>query len=899
MRYSVLVLVFMLYAGCLPGQSPGKAEWLSVNEGLSQGMIYDILQSRDGFLWIATKDGLNRYDGYRFEIFSPDPFDPFAIAASEVYCLFEDSRGWIWIRLSGKIEIYDPVSGRFFHLTEQVAPGLSKSVGGFSFSELADGALVFTDAGKIWKIAAPAGVLKKAASQGNAFPGLRGAVVEVSERAGISDGPVQFRAVHFTKNKVLLASSNQGLFRLDTAAGQLNLEAFPGLSTHILGESPDGRVWIQAARPGFGDVPGEAEGRLSGSEGPGLWIWKNTSEPPRNVGRPQPYKKCRFDHEGYLWALNDKELRKWRPMAFANGGQPEFEWASDDPLIQSRFLDFQCVAIDRSGIAWVGTTGYGILKANPEKPKFRSYLKGTSQRYLAEDPQGNLICAIDPAQIYPRQNFGQPETNPWLAGLPGKWRNFMPVFDETGNAWGIPEPNVLLRIDARAKTVRQYRWDGAGLSALLFCKNGTLLQASEEGLLQFDPATGQSRDFPFGRPQKLVPDSYYISNLYEDSEGIVWIIGFKGLIKAAPADGGYRYEYFKTDPSDPSSLSYNTVLSVAEDPLEPRRYLWAGTKSGGLNRLDRQTGKFKHYKKEDGLPDNVVYGVRSDNTGHIWLSTNKGLCRFHVREETTKNFTYADGLQDNEFNSSSYLKMKDGTLVFGGVRGLTIFHPDSLRFNEHKPQTHIVGLKANNRPLSEWTGSRPDIVLSHRRNLLTFEFAALEFTNPAQNLYRYQLIRHSAFGHEGEGRWVDLGARNNVQFANLRPGRYTFRVLGSNNDGAWGQDPAALRFAINPPWWATSRACLLYILCLSAMAWAFYKYQLGRRLERQETMRLRELDDFKNRFFTNITHEFRTPLTVILGMAEQVEPAVDEKLKPKIGLIRRNGQNLLRLINQI
>ncbi|MCB9297161.1 MAG: hypothetical protein H6559_29165 [Lewinellaceae bacterium] len=120
-------------------------------------------------------------------------------------------------------------------------------------------------------------------------------------------------------------------------------------------------------------------------------------------------------------------------------------------------------------------------------------------------------------------------------------------------------------------------------SALLFCKNGTLLHTSEEGLLRFDPATGQSRDFPFGNPQKLVPDSYYISNLYEDSEGIVWIIGFKGLIKAAPADGGYRYEYFKTDPSDPSSLSYNTVLSVVKTPSSPA-VTCGCTKSGGLNR---------------------------------------------------------------------------------------------------------------------------------------------------------------------------------------------------------------------------------------------------------------------------------------------------------------------------
>ncbi|MCB9036596.1 MAG: response regulator [Lewinellaceae bacterium] len=910
MPIAVAFLVLLLCAPWL-AQPQGASTLLSVNEGLSQGLVSEIIQSRDGFLWIATKDGLNRYDGYRFEVFSPDPFDPFAIAASEILDIFEDSRGWIWVRFPGKLDIYDRDSGRFFHLAGRLIPRLSGWEDVFSLGETADGAVWFTNKGKVWKIEVPPGVLEKAAEAGNAFPKLSCQAVGAALPASAPDSALEFSSLFFTRKKALLASSARGLFRASNGAGQLQPEAFPGMPAQVLGEDEKGQVWVRVEPPAAGKAPGKNERQSRQEAEPGLWVWKGPSAAPRRVGGlPPPLDHSQFDQDGYLWGIQGKTLYKWRPEVFAAGGKPEYEWASGDPAIQNPIIDFRCLAFDRSGIAWVGTNGLGVLKINPEKPKFNSYLPGISQYYLIEGPQGAIFTQTGGYKMYASRNFNRSEPNPWYVNLPEKWKDMQPTFDAAGNCWGNPEKDVLVRIDAQTKAVKQFQWPGMG--QLLFAKNGKLLRFGEEGLSQFDPLTEQKKDFPFSQPQKTAPDSRFFRNLYEGSEGVVWVFGIQGLIQATPSGGGYRYEYFKNDPSDRSSLSYDIVLSVAEDPLEPGRYLWVGTKSGGLNRLGRQTGQFKHYKREQGLPDNVIYGILPDDSGHIWLSTNKGLCRFHVREETVKNFTFADGLQDNEFNSTSYLKMKDGTLIFGGVRGLTVFHPDSLRFNEHVPQTHIVGLKVNNQPIAGFTrfgGPKPfqqakaKIVFSYSENLITFEFAALEFTNPARNRYRYQLIRHRTLGNGSGEKWVELGPENSVQFAGLQPGSYTFRVLGSNNDPdgrqGWSEQPAELSFVIRPPWWATWWAYLSYAIAVILALIAIRNYELRRKLAATEARRLRELDDFKNRFFTNITHEFRTPLTVVLGTAEQVEPAVDEKLKPKLRLIRRNGQNLLRLINQI
>ncbi|MBK8428392.1 MAG: response regulator [Lewinellaceae bacterium] len=544
---------------------------------------------------------------------------------------------------------------------------------------------------------------------------------------------------------------------------------------------------------------------------------------------------------------------------------------------------------------WIGTNGFGIFKVNLHGPTFKSYLPKTTQRKIVEDPKGNLITAHDIHVQYSSTRFDQIEPNrSFIHARDYPWQ-LSALFDPEGNCW-VTDPGepFLYRTDAQSNEKKAFPWTGIGLC---YNQKGRLLSVSGEGLFEFDPTTEQSKFYPFKTPMQQRTE--FSQFFWEDSEGMLWIFGFEGLIKAISNGTGYQFEYFVNNPQDRSTLSSNIVLSVADDPLEPTRYLWVGTKSGGLNRLDKQSGTLKQYKREHGLPDNVIYGVLAENPStigrsagkHIWLSTNKGLCRFDVQTETTKNFTVADGLQDNEFNSSSYLKTRDGTMIFGGVKGLTVFHPDSLRFNTHIPQIRIVGLSVNNKDFD--ISGKSSITLSHNQNLLTFDFAALEFTNPAQNQYRYQLM-------DVDKDWVDLGARNSVQFANLAPGTYTFKVLGSNNDGVWSEQPAELRFTIRPPWWASWWAYLLYLAIAVTAARLYYRYRLQLRLEHQEALRLAELDDFKSRFFTNITHEFRTPLTVMLGMSEQLaKEEKDEPKRNKLGLIKRSGENLLRLVNQI
>lgn len=909
MRVIVILLFGLL--GRLSAQSSGDFSLLSVNEGLSQGMVFDIYQSRDGYLWIATKDGLNRYDGYRFEIFSPDPFDPFSIATSMVYQIFEDSRGLIWLSYHGGVDILVRETGRFFHLPIKGPPefnGLDAC-----FCETPDGAIWMVDQPNAWKIDPPEQVLLKAEREHNPFPELTYSRVLADGLPG-ADSTLLFNSVYFTRNKTLLFGSNKGLYRMQTSAGvpRLQRENSPDIDAYIFGEDQSGRLWTATLEA--------------------LWVkpengnWFSISQQMGTNDFPF-IRNCAWliDPQGFIWNQNGNTLRRWEPSALVSGAGPVLEASVLDAFIRTPSFYFPSFIVDRSGIAWLGTAGFGLMKLVTAKPKFKSYLPVKSQRMLYEDPDGNLFVQFQNKLLFTTKQFDRWVPNPLVDHIPGNFSYSNIAFDREGNGWANDGYGTLYRVDAQTKQAQAFHWKGLGL---LIRNNGKLLGVGENGLIEFDPQNGQSVEYAFTQNRKPNYHSGYAHHyFYEGSDGAIWIFPFEGLTKATPVPGGYQFDYFNNNPADRSSLSANVVLCAMDDPVEPQRYLWVGTKGGGLNRLDRQTGKFKHYKTEQGLPDNVVYGILTDNSGHLWMSTNKGLCRFHVRDETVKNFTVADGLQNDEFNQSSYLKMRDGTMLFGGVNGVTVFHPDSLRFNERKPQTVFTRIWVNSQrvrlygedgteeklPGLETTGEQHyRLALGHNQNFLSLEFAALDFSNPSQNQYRYQLIQHQAFGESAVDKWVEMGGKNTVQFANLRPGHYTFKVLGSNNDGIWSEQPVVLELIILPPWWAGWWAYAFYALVVGSIAWLFYRYQVRQKLEHQETRRLRELDEFKNRFFTNITHEFRTPLTVILGTldqakseAEGLEQALSPKtprvqtLLSKLALVKRNGENLLRLINQI
>ncbi|MFM9949671.1 MAG: ATP-binding protein [Saprospiraceae bacterium] len=885
---NTILLFLFLCTYKLHTQTTPNYQLLTTADGLSQGMVFDILQSRNGFIWIATNDGLNRYDGTRFEVFSPDPYNPFAIGGSEITSLFEDHRGLIWISTPGQLEVFDPNSGRFFHVIHEGKP-VSSQVYAY-FTETPDGTVWLTDEFHIWKIGLPEGLLEKAVTTGDATIILPCRHIALQRADGGSEPRLQAASMFHAKNQKLLIGTNHGLFRFDPATEKVfPVYVMPDFEVRSIAENKVGEILI------IGKLPSDLLD----------WVWISDSgvRDYRDHFNPVfPRSVFTFDSAGYLWTFRDKSIQKWQVSALFNRGNPELEIKTDAFLLKGEYAYCTKLLFDQSGVCWIGTNGFGIIKLNDKAAKFKTCLPDISQRIVVEAPNGGLYGIESPQIKYRSKTFDHQAPNVDFFG------NFHPFdnnsvgrlavcFDAAGNGWSLSHADSLLyRMDAVTKSLQTFPWRGVGL---LCDRSGALLSTGKTGLRKFDPRTKTSSEYLFDTPQKKATD--YSHYLYEDVNGVVWLFGFEGLTKATPDKSGYRFEYFRNNPANQSSLSNNIVLSVADDPLEPRQYLWVGTKTGGLNRLDKQSGQWKHYKKEQGLPDNVVYGILAENvkpgteSGFIWLSTNKGLCRFDVRAETTKNFTVADGLQDNEFNSSSYLKMRDGTMIFGGVKGLTVFHPDSLRFNEQVPLTHIVGLQVNNQPFD--ISGKSSISLSYNQNLLNFDFAALEFTNPAQNQYRYQLM-----GVDKD--WVSLGNKNSIQFANLAPGTYTFKVLGSNNDGFWSEQPAELRFTIRPPWWASWWAYLLYLALAVAGIWWYYQHLLRQRFSEQEKLRLQELDDFKSRFFTNITHEFRTPLTVILGMSERVLSEGVTSSHPltiaqPVSLIKRSGENLLRLVNQI
>ncbi|MBV6441592.1 MAG: Sensor histidine kinase RcsC [Saprospiraceae bacterium] len=855
---------------------------ISTADGLSQGNIHDLIQTRDGFIWIGTSDGLNRYDGRRFETFASNPFAPFSISNNVVCDLFEDKQGLIWILLEDHVNVFDPESRRFFRLLYQ-----GKPIEGWSstrYDSTPDGTVWLTNGSNILKkIRLSKSVLEKAAATGAADIEMPAKPIVLRPNQDTTQPPLEVFSMICTNSNKLLLGTNIGLFQFDPETEQLKpFSEFPDFYATNMLKTKSGDIILK---------------------GYDRWLWiSNNGTKERLLDTKDGFG---LDAAGYLWLVNpNNTIQKWAIAAFFNGGVPLLEIPLD-AVLNKGTISF---LTDQSGVVWMGTNGYGIIKLCQAPPKFTTHLPNTSHRTLLESPDGTLYSLVLSGKKYNNSSFSNSrENSDYKYPPPIGWQytsDFFACFDQSGNGWSSrrdktvinpPADMTLYRTDAVTKAIRSFPWIGSGL---LCDRNGDLLSVSLEGLHKFNVKTETRTDYPFETPFNAL--SEYSKYLFEDAEGVIWIFGIEGLLKATPTNNTYTYKHYLLDTKDQSSLGNNLVLSVEDDPIEPGRFLWIGTKGGGLNQLDKKTGKFKHFKKEQGLPDNVIYGVLSQdsrpdpNTGFIWLSSNKGLCRFNVRTWETKNFTVADGLQDNEFNRSSYLKTRDGTMIFGGIKGLSVFHPDSLRFNAFAPQTRIVGIQVNNQTF-QWNG-RSEIKLAHDQNLINFEFAALEFTNPAQNQYRYQLV-----GVDED--WVDLGYQNNIQFANLAPGDYTFKVDGSNNDGVWSGQPAELRFTIRPPWWASWWAYLLYAAMGLAAVRLYYRYRLRQKLEHQETLRLREIDDFKSRFFTNITHEFRTPLTVILGMAERLTVdggrLTESDAKGKLKLIKRNGESLLRLINQI
>ena len=409
-------------------------------------------------------------------------------------------------------------------------------------------------------------------------------------------------------------------------------------------------------------------------------------------------------------------------------------------------------------------------------------------------------------------------------------------------------------------------------------------------------------------------NSNYISALAEDQDGNLWIGTEAGISVLNKKTGGFTY--YQHDSKDKGSLGNNNVTALLKDS---RSNMWVATRDG-LNFFDKTTHSFRHFNQVDGLSENNILTLLEDNDHTLWLGTANGLSRGWVQYDQNgiikiqfRNYDERDGLQGREFNENAALKTKRGELIFGGANGFNIISPEAISHNTIVPEVVLTDLRVfdkslqpgeefNNRVLLQTAISEvKDITLKYRENIFSLEFAALNYSNPEKNQYAYKL--------EGfNNNWLTTdGTHRTVTYTNLDPGKYIFRVKASNGDGVWNEKGTALLVTILPPFWRTVPAFIIYVVLLAAILLAARKLTIQRAhmrfqlaQQKKEAERVHELDLLKLKFFTNVSHEFRTPLSLIMAPVEKMlNQSREPEQKKQYQLIYRNARRLLALVNQL
>ena len=875
-------------------------EKITIEQGLSQGMIFDIEQTRDGFLWVATKDGLNRYDGYNFKLFANNPFDPFSLAQNSVNALFEDSRGLLWIGLDSKgLDVFDPKTGRFHHFpldykSEIIVHGTEVR----RITELPDGSICVLKLGvgliriavpEDWKNGLPAEPWLEKLSNPTRFT--------VATDAKAQPFPEAILDMALLRNGNLLVTSNHRQYLIVPSESTVQV-INPGLT-------PFGSRWIAQGDEAFG-------GDLWVGQGQEIRCLRNGAI--QNFFPPGAFclLTLRKGKKGHVWLSLCGELWDLEP-----GEDPDF--LKPDLAVDATIT---CVEQDRNGNLWLGTNGYGLRKVNVVSRLFHSGGQGLSPSGLWRSTTGRYfgkeITIIK--EYFPAT--GQFAATSFFSKTPLDQLGL--AFEPDGSIWllckEITASNeaMLKRFTPEGRLLKTFVFEAkiGNFDNLLRLRNGQIIVgAGNCRLVRFDPTLERFEYFSFAHLFGEKTSSVRVVALSEDERGTLWVGTQMGLVKCN-LDGlsnknGVDSQLFEANPANPAGLNNNSIASILPTP---DGQIWLGTKGGGINVLNPQTGECRHITTADGLLNNVVYGILPGNRpGEFWCSTNRGLAKIMVLknepfEYDITTFTAAVGLQDNEFNTNAYFKADNGELLFGGVNGLNRFFPEELRPDTVPPSVYLIGLEINRKkadfglpgsPLSVPLEMTRHIELAYDQNNISFEFAALDLTDPSKNRYRYRLV-----GLEGD--WVEAGVGRFAHYSHLPSGHYKLLVQGSNGESAW-RDAPPVTLIVHPPWYRSALAYFCYVLLLGWVVWRAYRFQIVRVKERgqlafeqRETERVKALEQLKSNFFSNITHEFRTPLSLILEPARQLlKNPQDPLLTDKIRLIEKHGRRLQRLVNQL
>ena len=894
-----------------------RFDHLSLTHGLSQGTVNAIVQDRQGFMWFATWDGLNKYDGHSFTIYKHQSFDSTSLSSSHIRVIYEDRSGMLWVGTDdGGLNRLDPVTRTITRYPFGRADSMSLSNDWVH-------TLYEDRSGVLW-IGTFEGTLHRLDRTTGAFTRYR-----PNFDANVATRDLTIYAIVEDHTGALwLGTFGQGLHRFDPATETFtayrhdprNPNSVSNDHTWALYVDQAGTLWV-----------GTDNGGMSRFN-PKTNTFTHYRHDPAN-----PYS---LSHNQVTVFLEDRSGAFW--VGTRGGGLNRFDRAAEtftryrnNPVNPHSLSsnDVQSLYEDRSGVLWIGTLGAGINKF--VHSPFSHYHHDASTSTSLSDNYITSLFEESSGVVWVGTNDEGLNKLDLDTGLTTRYRHnpntpsslcgrYVKALhkDHTGTLWVGTSNSGVCQFNPVTQTFINHRHDPADTTSLsdndvrviYEDRAGQLWIGTNEGWLnRYDRETETFVRYKHDTSDPTDLSNYAVVTITESSSGALWLgTTSSGLSRFDPETGASTH--YRHDPSDPTSLSGNNVLSVYEDHAG---FLWVGVFAGGLSRFDPKQETFVHFTEKDGLPNNTVYGILPDEQGHLWLSTNKGLARFNPETHFFTNYDDRDGLQGNEFNVGAYHKGQSGHLYFGGTAGMTTFRTEVAETNQTVPPVVLTTFKKLNEDLSEAypLAHKDTLNLSYRDDVISFSFAALDYWAPEKNQYAYKL--------EGfDEAWITLGTKREVTFTNLDPKTYTLRVRGSNNHGVWNEEGFALRLRIAPPFWSTWWFRLLVLGGLVAMLVAGYKSRTrsirlrNKKLEieiaerkKAEQERKALIDDLAQRnaemerFTYTVSHDLKAPLVTIkgfLGLLRQDTARGDiERMESDIEQIGSATDKMARLLSEL
>lgn len=858
-------------------------------ERLVKGLVFDIIQDSFGLMWFATEYGLVRYDGHNVKTYSHEPDNPNSLAGNVVTALGEDHLGNLWLGTQNSgLHYFDRNQDKFYRF--QHDPSGKNSLSNNKISKV-----LVEDANSIWITTEGGGVnlLKLDTGTFRTFPMEPAAP---SAYAILADGKEQIWIGDYYGLNIWNASKGQLERRANTSPPYSDFNSLKALV-----HDNEGTLWA-----GF-----------------------------RNGGLKQVVTKHRVFsdiHTEPAWPKNENNNNIWDiiPASKGNiivgtdGGLFHLDRRTADSTytlseylltVERRYLS---VYRSRDGVLWLGTNS-GVVVLAPRNKLFQ-VLAPKHIGEITEKERGISTMTKENASLL------------WIGTIDGIWqfdlnsRKFQRDFLRKYSALqSVADENISVLF----KDSRGYLW----IAIIKGFNTGF-------GLYQYDPIHNRLLDHS---AKHHYLRSYPFRDIHEGSEGNIWFASHGGMIRfnydtgqfdlvqAVDAEGlrlqdqrinviqgfeqhrlllGTNHNGFYVYESASNTLrQFEHKAGEQQTSINPRileiasneEETWIGT-AGGLFYWNHKNGAIKGFDKRHGLADNVVKTILINQPNQTWIGTQRALTKWERASGKFTSYVRGDGMEMQEFWDRAGYVGADGTLYFGGDNGLLLFHPDSVQDNQFPPPIAFTQFDLFNRPvspgpknsiLSESIEANPNIRLQHSQNVFTIHYAALSYANPERNQYA---VKMEGFQED----WQDMGNETEATYTNLNPGTYYFRVKASNNDGVWNNDSRPLTLIVAPPWYQTWWAITVYLVLTLLAIILVYRFQLQRKLAELEAMRLQELDQVKTELYTHITHEFRTPLSLIQGPVERAISDGQYQLgKKELTIIRNNCKRLLKLIQQI